>query len=96
MQLDKFEGADFKYDSFIKFWLKKNPNKAFLVPNLDIFVFSKNFQLDKFDSADFKYYNSFLKILAQKYPNFVSSFFVAKFCNYINSRVLISNTTIFF
>ena len=37
-------------------------------PNLGIF-FRKNLQFDKFDGVDFKYGNSFLKILAQKYPH---------------------------
>ena len=38
--LDKFEGADFKYDdSFLKIPAQKYTNKAFLFPNLGIFVF---------------------------------------------------------
>ena len=33
--LDKFKGADFKYDnSFLKSLTQKYPNKAFLVPDL--------------------------------------------------------------
>ena len=43
LQLDKFEVADFRYDNcFLKMLAQKYPNKAFLVPNLDI-VFSQNF-----------------------------------------------------
>ena len=50
------------------FFCQKYPNKAFLVPNLNIFVFWQNLQLGKFDAGDFKYSNSFLKTnLAQKY-----------------------------
>ena len=38
---DKFEGADFKYDnSILKTLTQKYPDKAFLVPNLGIFIFS--------------------------------------------------------
>ena len=44
--IDNFEGADFKYDnSFFKILPKKYPNKAFLVQNLSIFDFSKNFAI---------------------------------------------------
>ena len=40
LQLDKFKGADFNYgNSFFKIPAQKYPNKAFLVPNLDIFGF---------------------------------------------------------
>ena len=42
--MDKLEGADFKYDnSFFKILAQKYPNKTFLVPNLAIFVISRNF-----------------------------------------------------
>ena len=56
LQLDKFKGADFKYDN--SFFLisspkiskysifgQKYPNKALLVPNLSIFVSSQNFAI---------------------------------------------------
>ena len=80
LQLDKFEGADFKYDnSIFKILAQKYPNKAFLVKNTQIrhfwsqiqvfLFFRKILQLDKFEGADFKYDNSIFKILAQKYPN---------------------------
>ena len=39
-------GADFKYDNnFFKIIAQKYLNKAFLVPDLDIFVFSQNFAI---------------------------------------------------
>ena len=44
---------------FFKIPAQKYPNKAFLVPNLDIFIFSWNFAIDKFEGADFKCDNSF-------------------------------------
>ena len=80
LQLDKFEGADFKYDnSIFKILAQKYPNKAFLVKNtqirhfwsqIQVFLFFRKIsQLDKFEGADFKYDNSIFKILAQKYPN---------------------------
>ena len=46
---------------------QKYPNKAFLVPNLGIFVFHEILQIHKFEGADFKCDDSFSKILAQKY-----------------------------
>ena len=53
LQIDKFEGDDFKYDNgFSKNLAQKAPNKAFLVPNLGIFIFSKILQ---FKGTDFKY-----------------------------------------
>ena len=46
LQLDKLEGADFKYDnSFFKILAQKYQNKAFLVPNLGVFVFPQNFAI---------------------------------------------------
>ena len=46
LQMDKFESADFKYDnSFLKILAPKHPNKAFLVPDLGIFIFSRNFAI---------------------------------------------------
>ena len=49
---------------FFKILAQKYPNKANLVPNLGIFVFSrKNLQLDNFEGAGFKYDNIFLKFL---------------------------------
>ena len=43
-QLDKFEGGDFKYYNIcFKILVKNYTKKAFLVPDLGIFVFSQNF-----------------------------------------------------
>ena len=41
-KLDKFQGADFKCDKILS---QKYPNKAFLVPNLGIFVFLQSFAI---------------------------------------------------
>ena len=66
LQLHKFEGVDFQYDnSFFKILPQKYPNKAFLVPNLGIFVCRKILQLDKFEGADFKYDNIVFKFQPQ-------------------------------
>ena len=72
LQLDKFEGADFKYDN--KILAQKYPNKTFLVKNTQIshfwskikaFLFFREIlQLDKFEGADFKYDK-----IVFKYPN---------------------------
>ena len=35
----------------------------------DFFFFDEILQIYKFETADFKHDNSFLKIIAQKYPN---------------------------
>ena len=44
LQFDKFEGADFKYGNiYFQSLPQKYPNKAFLVANLGIFVFSEKF-----------------------------------------------------
>ena len=47
---------------FFEILAQKNPNKAFLVPNLGFFFFGKIFQLDKIEGADFKYDKSFFKL----------------------------------
>ena len=50
---------------FFQIPVQRYSNKAFLVPNLEIFVFfHKKLQLEKFEGADFKYGNSFCKIPA--------------------------------
>ena len=67
LQIDKFKGADFKYDnSFLKILAQNYPRKTFLVPNLAIFIISRNFahkilQLDQYEGADFKFNDKFLK-----------------------------------
>ena len=63
LQLDKFEGADFKYDNIVcKFQPKNSQIQAFL-------FFREILQIEKFEDADFKYDNSFFLILAQKNAN---------------------------
>ena len=43
-QFDQFEGTDFKFEnSSLKVLAQIYPNKAFLVTNLDIFTFTRNF-----------------------------------------------------
>ena len=49
LEIDKFEGADFKYGNrFSLIPVKKYPNKTFLVRSLGMFVFSKNFPVKQF------------------------------------------------
>ena len=88
--------------------VSKIAKKAFLVPNLCIFAFSRNFANRKMFACWFPIWQYFFKILAQKYPirhfwskipkscNFGPKFrhfcFFAKFCNKPNSRVLISSS----
>ena len=43
LQLEKFEGTDFKYVKII--FVQEYPKKAFLVPNLSIFVILLNFTI---------------------------------------------------
>ena len=46
LQAGKFEGADFKYDKYyFEISAHKYPDKAFLVPYLDIFIFSRNISI---------------------------------------------------
>ena len=70
LQLEKFEGADFKYDnSIFKILAQKYPNKTFSVKNIQIrhfwsqtlafLLLHEHFQINKFEGADFKYDNSF-------------------------------------
>ena len=70
LHLDQFEGADFKYDKIV---FKCQHNNTQIRPywsQISAFLyFFEILQLDKFKGADFKSHNSFLKILAQKYPN---------------------------
>ena len=102
LQIDRFEGADFKYDnSFLKFLPKNTQIRHFWSQIQAFSLFHKILRLDKFEGADFKCDNSSYKILAQKYPNkaflipnlgiFIS---LQKNCNQKISRVLISNMTI--
>ena len=64
LHIDKFEGADFKYDyNFLKNLAQKYRYQAFLVTKLGIFIISQYLQLDKFKGSELKYDNSFLKNL---------------------------------
>ena len=74
MQLEKFQGADFKYDiSIFKILDQKYPNEAFLVKNTqkrhrccqtEAFLFLREtFPFDKFEDDDFKKTTSFLNLL---------------------------------
>ena len=60
LHLDKFEGADFKYDNIVSNSGPKIPKSGVFGPILEI---------DKLEDADFKYDNSIFKILAETYPN---------------------------
>ena len=50
LQLNKFEGADFKYEFQPKIPAQKYPNKAILVPNLQIFILHQTLQSEKFEA----------------------------------------------
>ena len=102
LQLNNFEGADFKYDNnFFQILVQIYPNKAFPFPNL-VFFYCEILQLDKFEGADFIYDNSIFEILAQKYPNKaflvpnLDIFVFSKVSQLIKFEVLISNMTIAF
>ena len=82
MQLEKFQGADFKYDiSIFKILDQKYPNEAFLVKNTqkrhrwcqtEAFLFLREtLPFDKFEDDDFKKTTG---IFGQKYAN---KFFLA-------------------
>ena len=88
---------------FLKILAQKYPNKAFLVPNLDISFFHKILHLDKLEGADFKYDNIFFKFQPKNIQirhlwSTIQGIYVVfmKFCNQTNSRVLISNVAIVF
>ena len=51
------------------FLVKKYPEMAFLVPNLDIFVSSQNFAVRQIRRCWFQIWQYFFKILTQKYLN---------------------------
>ena len=50
LQLNKFEGVDFKYEFQPKIPAQKYPNKAILVPNLQIFILHQTLQSEKFEA----------------------------------------------
>ena len=87
---------------FFKILPPKNPNTAFLVPNLGIFLFQNILSLDKLEGTDFTYGNIYIftnsspkipmsGIFGTKFRRF--RFFV-KFCKYTNLRELIPKMTI--
>ena len=80
LQIDKLEGADFKYDnSFSKHLAQKYPNKEYLVQNTQIRHFLvKNTQIRHFWSQIWTF------------------LFLRKFYNYNNLKVLILNMALFF
>ena len=75
LQLEKLNGADFKYEFFFsKILAQKYLNKAFLVRNLGIFVFSQNFASRKIRGCWYQIWQNCFQISAQKYIN--QAFFV--------------------
>ena len=75
MQIDKFEGADFKYDnSYLKILARKYTNKAFLVPNLGIFIFWWNFVIRQIWRCWFQRWEYYFQIPAQELPTKAFSF----------------------
>ena len=51
----------------IRYFWSKYPNKPFFVPNLGIFVFSRNFVVRQIWGCWFQTWQKFFKTLAQKY-----------------------------
>ena len=69
MQLNKFYGADLKYDELLKLQPKK-PKKGILFPNVDVFIFSGNFAIRQIRGCWIQISRKFFKkIIAQKYQN---------------------------
>ena len=77
LQLDKFEGADFKYDNIVfKFQPQNTQIRHFWSKIYGFLFFREILQIDKFEGADLKYDKTFSKNLAFFVPNldiFVSS-----------------------
>ena len=70
LQLDKFEGADFKYDSIVFKLQSKNTQIRHLRSKFRHFHFFREiWQTNKFESADFKYHKKCFTILPQKGQN---------------------------
>ena len=99
LQLDKVEGAGFKYDKIFLDFLPKNTQIRYSFSQIQAFLFfCKVLQVDKLDGADFKYDNCIFLIPVQKYPNqaflgrkFNDFYFCTKLWNKTNSRI--SNMT---
>ena len=71
LQLDKFEGADFKYDIIVfNFQAKYTQIRHFWSQIQEFLFFHQIFQIHKFEGADFKYDDCFFKKMdPRKYPN---------------------------
>ena len=62
LQLDKFEGADFKYDIIVfNFQAKYTQIRHFWSQIQESLFFHQIFQIHKFEGADFKYDDCFLR-----------------------------------
>ena len=81
---------------------QKYPSKAFLVPNLGIFIISWYFAIKQIRRCWFQIWQQFFQMPAQKYPSKaflvqnLRIFFSIKLCNKANSRTLIWSMTIIF
>ena len=102
LQLDKIEGADFKYDNIIFNFSSKMPKSGFFGPKFKDFIFSPNFATPQIWGLWFQIWQYF-QISAPNYgnlvflaPNLRISIFCTKLCNKANLRVLISNMTMIF
>ena len=74
----------------------KFPNYTFLVPNLDIFVFSRNFAVRQIWRCWFQIWQQFFFKFQPKITRFKDFYFWTKLCNKTNSRTLIWNMKITF
>ena len=78
MQLDKFEGADFKYNNIIsKFQPKNTQIWHFWSQIYGFLMLHQTLKPDKFKDVDFKY-DIFFQILSQKYSYKASSVKIPK------------------
>ena len=68
LQLDKFKDADFIYDKSFKILAQKHKSKAFLLTNLGIFVFPRNFAIRQIRGCRFQIWEHCFQNPAQKYP----------------------------
>ena len=103
LQLDKFEGADFKYGNIAFKFQPKNTQIRHFWSRIQAFLFFREIlQIDKFEGADIKYDYSFFKFQPKNtqirhfWSQILLFCFLTKFCNQANSKVLIANMTIVF
>ena len=103
MQVDKFEGADFKYgNTFFKFQSKntltrqcgpkfhlskKYPNEAFFKPKIRIFCFTWKYLFCHIQRCWFQIWQWFFQIPVQKYPS--KRNFCSKFNFFFNMKLWI-------